>query len=224
MQEKNITAVLFDLDGTLVNSIQYIRQTLKRVSIDMNIPNNENYPLDWFSITLKEISHNFAGPREKEFFQKFLTYYHQPNENPVKLYPGTMEILRRVRERGMKTGLVTSKQRAEADRDVRQTGIGCLLDVFVTVDDVVNPKPHPEPVVKAMQMLRVKPAETVFIGDSCIDLEAGRAAGVEVIGVTWGICSAETLWKCGPSAVLREWSQLISYLDMENHETQNRFA
>jgi pyrophosphatase PpaX len=87
---------------------------------------------------------------------------------------------------GKTLGLVTSKMRGGALKGLRLAGLEMAFDVVVGSDEVTNPKPHPEPVLLALERLGRRPADTVFIGDSRHDLECGRAAGVKTAAVLWG--------------------------------------
>ena len=104
----------------------------------------------------------------------------------VTLYDGIAEMLQEVRAAGYRTALVTSKNRQGALRGLNLTGLTPYLEELVCVDDVVNPKPHPEPVLKALELLGTGPERAVFFGDSVHDMHSGRAAGVKTAAVLWG--------------------------------------
>jgi pyrophosphatase PpaX len=104
----------------------------------------------------------------------------------VTLYDGIAEMLHEVREAGYRTALVTSKNRYGAMRGLDLTGLTPYIEHLVCADDVVNPKPHPEPVLKALGLLGAEPGRTVFFGDSVHDMHSGRAAGVKTAAVLWG--------------------------------------
>ncbi len=104
----------------------------------------------------------------------------------VTLYDGIAEMLHDVRAAGHRTALVTSKNRQGALRGLNLTGITPYLEELVCVDDVSNPKPHPEPVLKALKLLDAGPDRAVFFGDSVHDMHSGRAAGVKTAAVLWG--------------------------------------
>ena len=81
---------------------------------------------------------------------------------------------------------MTCKNRGGAQRGLRLCGIEALMDVIVGADDVTYPKPHPEPVLRAMGLLGADPGATVYVGDSTHDMESGRAAGAWTAAVLWG--------------------------------------
>jgi pyrophosphatase PpaX len=92
----------------------------------------------------------------------------------------------RIRAAGRRTGLVTSKNRGGAVRGLTLAGLAEMMDVLVCADEVANPKPHPEPVEKALALLGADPATTVYVGDSIHDMRSGRAAGVRTAAALWG--------------------------------------
>ena len=96
------------------------------------------------------------------------------------------------------TGLVTSKNRQGALRGLKLVGLEALMDVLVCADEVTNPKPHPEPVEKALVLLGANPATTVYVGDSVHDMHSGRAAGVKTAAALWGPFGRESLASASP--------------------------
>ena len=97
-----------------------------------------------------------------------------------------VDAVREIREAGARTGLVTSKNRSGALRGLTLVRLESMMDVLVCADEVTNPKPHPEPVEKAVALLGADPATTVYVGDSIHDMQSGRAAGVRTVAVLWG--------------------------------------
>lgn len=207
------SAVLFDLDGTLVDSLPLIRHTYFKVFEEMAIPWGNDDVMRWIGRPLKDIGEHFAGDEKvEEFIERYQHHYHRNHDRFVSLFRGTLEMLKDLKKRKIKTGVVTSKGRPGTIRTVEFTGIGPYLDVIITAHDVEKHKPLPDPVYKALSHIGIKPDEAVYIGDSHFDLEAGKAAGVRVIGVSWGICSAGELVRYDPEGILRAWGDLEAYL------------
>jgi len=118
--------------------------------------------------------------------QTYRTYNLTHHDALVKPYEGVVDEIRRLKHAGKLLGVVTSKLRDGAMRGLRVSGLDDAFDVVIGCDDVTRSKPHPEPVLKAVTELGVKPTETVFVGDSRHDMESGRAAGVKTAAVLWG--------------------------------------
>jgi pyrophosphatase PpaX len=209
-----VDTVLFDLDGTLADSLPLIRHTYYTVFTEMDIPWGKGEVMNWIGRPLKDIAVHFAGgERARHFIERYQHFYHRDHDRYTSLYPGTLEMLKELRRRGIKTGVVTSKGLPGTIRTVEFTGLVPYLGAIVTANDVEKHKPLPDPVLKAMDMLGAIPERTIFVGDSPFDLEAGKAAGVRVLGVPWGICSVRDLAGYGPVMVLDSWDNLLEYLN-----------
>ncbi|MFZ5643555.1 MAG: HAD family hydrolase [Bacillota bacterium] len=209
-----IDAVLFDLDGTLADSLTLIRHTYFKVFDEMGIPWGNDDVMRWIGRPLKDIAIQFAGEELAEhFFERYQHHYHLDHDTYTSLFPGTLELLRELKGSRYKTGIVTSKGRPGAIKTVEFTGIAGYMDVMVTVHDVEKHKPLPDPVFKAMEMLRVHPDKTIFIGDSEYDLQSGIAAGVSVLGVSWGVSAPEELMRFNPERIIDNWDDLRFYLE-----------
>lgn len=184
---KNIRLVLFDIDGTLLDTREFIYQAFEHVS--------KKYKL---AALQREKMEKFMGqPLEK----CYNTFY--PNEDAVKLcqahrlfqlnnldlavvFPHTLEVLRQLNEKGIKIAAVTSRWRETLMETLELTGITSYFDMIVTSDDVKNHKPHPEALLKVLEKFRINPENAVMIGDTEPDILAGKKAGVFTIGVTYG--------------------------------------
>ena len=136
------------------------------------------------------------------------------HDSQVLPYVGAPELIRRIREAEYQIGLVTSKNRPGAIRGLKLAGIADYFDVLVCADDVVNPKPHPEPVLKALNLLGAAPDETLFVGDSVHDMRSGRDAGVLTGAVLWGPFGREHLEATRPNYWLAKPEDLMTLLGL----------
>lgn len=128
-------------------------------------------------------------------------------------YVGAPELIRKVKDLGYQTGLVTSKNRPGAIRGLKLAGILDHFDVLVCADDVIHPKPHPEPVLKALALLGAAAGETLFIGDSVHDMRCGREAGVRTAAVLWGPFGRGDLETTSPDYWLEAPEDLLTLLE-----------
>jgi pyrophosphatase PpaX len=103
---------------------------------------------------------------------------------PVAL-PHSEETLRQLKESGRKIAAVTTRQRTSI-KTLAQTGLLQYFDVIITGEDILHPKPHPEPLLKALQKLVVEPEKSIMIGDTEADILAGKNAGIRTVGVSYG--------------------------------------
>jgi HAD superfamily hydrolase (TIGR01509 family) len=130
----------------------------------------------------------------------------------IKLIQGAAETCKKIAAQNMKIGLVTS---TPADyisvklAPLREVGIEKLLQVIVTADDVVNKKPHAEPLIKGSQKIGIAVDKCVYVGDTRVDIRAGIAAGMKTVGVLTGFDDFKSLEKEKPDAIIHS----IAHLD-----------
>ncbi|OPX84307.1 MAG: Pyrophosphatase PpaX [Pelotomaculum sp. PtaB.Bin104] len=206
------TAVLFDLDGTLVNTLPLIIETYRKVFHDMKIPWGNDDVVKLIGYPLITIGKHFAGEKEPLFIELYQHYYQLDHDRMTRLYPGTLETLSFLKSQGLKMGIVTSKGRPVTLRSVAHTGLDRFMDVIVTAHDVLKHKPDPEPLMKALNVLDSKVGQAIFIGDSSFDILTGQNAGTMTLGVTWGLASRKELELLKPDGVIDEWKEIKLYL------------
>jgi pyrophosphatase PpaX len=189
MTESRIRTLLFDLDGTLIDSIRLILDSYHHTVRTHGLPpRTDEQWLAGIGTPLRVVFSELAG--HPDLMERLIATYRDYNlthhDTQVIPYVGAPELIRQVKDLGYQTGLVTSKNRPGALRGLKLAGIADHFDVLVCADDVEHPKPHPEPVLKALTQLGALPQETLFIGDSVHDMRCGRAAGVRTAAVLWG--------------------------------------
>ena len=207
-----LSTYLFDLDGTLIDSIELIMSSFRHTMLTHRgaVPDDD----DWragFGRPLRPQLARYARDAD-EVTRMAATYRAHNLENHdrlVKPYAGIPPVVAALSGRGVRLGIVTSKNRTAAEQGLRHCALDGFFDLLVTSDDVTEHKPHPAPVLAALASLEAQPAETVFIGDSPHDCEAGRAAGVSTAAALWGPFSRASLdahdpdhWLERPEAIL----------------------
>jgi pyrophosphatase PpaX len=184
-----IRTVLFDLDGTLIDSVRLILDSYHHTLATHGLPPRSDE--EWLSGVGTPLTVQFAAWRDDpQTLEALIATYREYNlkhhDRMVTVYPGVVQVVRALKDGGIATGLVTSKNRAGALRGLTLVQLETLMDVMVCADEVENPKPHPEPVEKAVRLLSAQPSTTVYVGDSIHDMQSGRAAGVRTAAVLWG--------------------------------------
>jgi pyrophosphatase PpaX len=202
-------AILFDLDGTLLDSVSIILKATKQVFADMQLPYDEATVRKSIGIPLVVQAVEWAGDRAEEFRERYRPIYSSLQEEHARLFPNTHEMLQTVRREGLLTGVVTSKGARGTRRALDKTGISSFFDTVVTADDVVFHKPHPDPIIKALTDLSLEPHEALYVGDSLFDAEAAQAAGVDMAGVSWGVVGREELLPKCSAGVFDTWDELL---------------
>jgi pyrophosphatase PpaX len=211
-----LSTFLFDLDGTLIDSIELIltsyRHTLK---IHRGIEPPDDVWMKGLGTPLwVQFREWTEDPAEIEaMVATYREYNLAHHDSMVRPYDGVVDQVRRLKSAGHVLGLVTSKLRGGALRGLRVADLESQFDVVVGSDEVEHPKPHPEPVLKALERLE-RPAEgAVFIGDSRHDLECGRAAGVRTAAVLWGPFGRSDLEDLAPDYWLERPADLARLSD-----------
>lgn len=209
--------VLFDLDGTLIDSIDLIVDSYLHVFATHGLPPlSREEIVEGIGTPLWVVLGEFTSDRATidTWIATYRAYNLAHHDDRVRAFPGTVEMVRAVHAAGRPLGLVTSKNNAGARRGLDLIGLGSLFGAVVGADDVTHPKPHPEPIHRALALLAGEPGEAVYIGDSHHDLAAGNAAGARTIGVTWGPLSRERLLAESPHAVCDTPAEVLAVLGL----------
>jgi len=206
-------AVLFDLDGTLIDSVPMIVKVTRQALQSMGLHFDDVAIRHSIGIPLAVQAHRFARGREQEFTAIYRGIYVRNLADEARLFPGTLDMLAKLRTDGYLTGVVTSKLARGATRAIDSAGMTELFDCVVTADDVANYKPHPEPLMNALGQLGVSADRSLYVGDSAFDIEMARQAGVSVAAVTWGARTREELEPIRPDAVVDDWQGLLGLLE-----------
>ncbi len=180
---------LFDLDGTLIDSVELILRSYRHtLRTHRGVEPPDELWLKGLGTPIRvQLRQWTDDPAEIDAMaQTYTTYNLEHHDALVRPYDGIVSAVTRLRERGKRLGLVTSKVRSTALRGLRLAGIADAFDVIVGADEVVHPKPHPEPVLTALERLGVGREDVVFIGDARHDMVCGRAAGVATAAALWG--------------------------------------
>jgi pyrophosphatase PpaX len=193
--------VLFDLDGTLIDSVELILRSYRHtLRIHRGYEPPDHIWLSGLGTPLAVQFRRFSDdPAEIEAMVATYRAYNLAHHDAlVRPYDGVPEAVRALKARGKRLGLVTSKTRSGALRGLEVAALGDVFDVVVGADEVANPKPHPEPVLTALARLGASAAAAVFVGDSRHDIACGRAAGVRTAAVLWGPFDRAHLEGLGP--------------------------
>jgi len=207
-----INTILFDVDGTLLDTTEYIYQAfehslrkhhklLKRDHIGtiMGKPLEECYHI---LTTKDDVSHLAQSHND---FQK---------ENPHLsfAFPNALKTLQFLKEKKYNIAAVTTRRKNTAIETLEVSNILPLLDFVVTVDDVTHPKPNPEPIQKALDFFGVESSAAIMVGDSPDDVQAGKNAGTKTIGVTYGF-HGEKIRNENPDYIIEAIDEVLRVLN-----------
>lgn len=219
--QPSLRCALFDIDGTLVDTVELIVRALDhtfRKHLGVQISRDElrrtiGLPLHQ-QVRLFDHLVDFV-PDHRAMEADEIAYY-ESHAHLERVIPEAVEALREAKRAGWRIGLVTSKNRQELDTFLPRLNVDGWVDAVVSSSDVARPKPAPDPVLVALHRLGVLPEEAVFVGDTVYDIDCARAAGVRVIAVGWGAHPAQMLrarqpdWWVEEPAQLRELVQSLA--------------
>jgi len=210
-------AVLFDLDGTLIDSIRLILDSYHHTLAVHGLPAETDD--HWLAGLGTPLWAQFAAyVHTPELMDAMVLTYREYNiahhDTRVTVYPGVLDMIGAIRRAGITMGLVTSKTRVGAQRGLRLVGLDADMAVVVGADDVQRHKPDPAPVLHAAEALGVPVRESIFVGDSRHDMLAGRAAGTATGGVLWGPFDRAHLEPTAPDHWLERPDDLLRVLGL----------
>ncbi|MFB5282864.1 pyrophosphatase PpaX [Peribacillus sp. Hz7] len=209
----NISTLLFDLDGTLINTNELIIASFTETL-------NHYYPGQY----KREDILPFIGPSlietfssiNPEFAEEMIAFYRKHNwehhDLLVTQFDGVYETIESLFQSKYKLAIVTTKKRDIVERGLKLSRLDQFFDVVVTMDDIEKPKPDPEPLLKALNALGSDPAEAMMIGDNYHDILGGKNAGTKTAGVAWSLKGTEFLKTYHPDYILNHMSDLIDIL------------
>ena len=210
-----LQGVLFDLDGTLLNtnelnfqSFEYALDTVLHTTVSRDILTQT------FGKPLQSIMKELGGPKWQELRQAFLDYSHN-HEELISLCPGAAEALAQLKASHIRMALVTSRLLQSALHDLELFQMTPYFDTFITPESTLRHKPHPEPAQKAIEELKLSPAQTIFVGDSNHDLQCGKNAGCQTAAVSYSLFDPVLLRQCRPDYYLEDLTQLIEIVQQE---------
>lgn len=208
---RKIKAVLFDLDGTLLDTHDLIlasfrhaiSEVLGRTFPEEVLMQKVGQPLDvqmW----------DFTD--DPDVHERLLTTYrehnHRIHDDYVRAFPGVAEALSQLKEVGVPMGVVTSKRHALAQHGLDVCGLAGFVDCLVGPDDYPAHKPDPGPVRYGCELMGFAPEECLYVGDSPFDMQAGNGAGCTTVAVAWGMFAREVLEAQAPDFVISSADEL----------------
>jgi pyrophosphatase PpaX len=207
--------VLFDLDGTLIDSIELILNSARFAfaKLGRGAPSDEEW-LTGVGIPLRTMFSRYARDDEERerFIQAYREYQIPNHDRLVRAYDGVGDTIRELRARGHEIGVVTSKSESLALRGLACVGLARYMDTIVGCDSCARHKPDPEPVRLALHRLGCAPSDAVFVGDSVHDVIAGNAAGVTTMAALWGPFGMDDLAPGEPNHYVATISEVIGLL------------
>jgi HAD superfamily hydrolase (TIGR01549 family) len=210
-----IRAAVFDFDMTLVDSSFAVTECMNLFAAAKGFRKvTREEILSLMGLPIEDELRILWGSFEPDWIDYYRSAFGDRELDMIREFPGARDTLSSLREAGIKVGVATNRGRAK--RALSRCGLSNLLDVVIGLEDVKNAKPHPEPVLTAIERIGETPGVAVYVGDAEIDMKTAVAARVPGIGVTTGNFGEERLRAAGASWVcssLREVPDIIKNMD-----------
>jgi pyrophosphatase PpaX len=209
-----INTVLFDLDGTLIDTNELIISSFLH-TFEHYYPNQYKREdvLPFLGPTLRETFETMDASKVDDMIATYRTYNLAHHDTLVTEFPTVLETVKVLKETGYKVGIVTTKLSDVVMKGLKLTKLDSYFDVIVALDHVKKAKPDPEPIIKALEQLSSKPEEAIMVGDNYHDILAGKNAGTQTAGVAWTIKGRDYLEQFDPDYILEEMADLLEILE-----------
>jgi pyrophosphatase PpaX len=179
--------VLFDLDGTVVDTGAIILASMRHAAETvLGVDYTDDQLLASVGGPGLEAQMHALDPTRVDELVRVYREHNEPLHDTIAICEGMDVVLDELRDRGHRLGVVTAKRRATVDLAFARIPIEHLFETVVGGDETAEHKPHPAPLLLALERLEARPGDAAYVGDSPFDMQAARRAGVYAVGVAWG--------------------------------------
>ena len=205
----NFRTVLFDLDGTIIDSNELINVSFEYTFKQYNFNFSKEEILEFNGPTLQQTFQKINPGHVDAMIQTYREFNLANHTKYVKLFPHVIETLDQLKNNNINIGIVTSKMRNAVSLGMELTGLTPYFETIITIDDVTHAKPHPEAVIKAMNQVGGEVTSTLMVGDNYHDIVAGQNAGIKTAGVAWSQKGEDLLATYQPTYMLQDMKDLL---------------
>jgi len=215
--------VLVDVDGTMVDSVPDLAYCVDEMMGALDLPRRgEQAVRNWVGngverLVRRALTGSLDGEPEEALFRRafplFLALYRDNTSKRSRLYPGVLEALNHLGSAGYKLGCVTNKAAQFTEPLLRDLGIRDLFAIVISGDTLPQKKPDPQPLLHAAEFFQVSPQNSLMIGDSVSDVSAARAAGFQIVCMSYGYNHGVDIRDAQPDAVIDSMAELRKLLD-----------
>jgi len=222
MDAMNCQAVIFDLDGTLLDTLTDLADSANRVLAAHGCAPHDREAYRWFVGDGSAILMTRALPEDRRTpemiqtcLQGFIADYSQNWHQATRPYDGLSDLLRHLRDLQIKMSVVTNKPHRFAGSMIAHYFGGCPFDPILGQQDGIPKKPNPQQALAAAAQMEVAPSTCIFIGDSAVDMETAHKAGMQPVGAGWGFRPAGELLDAGALTVIHHPLELLAMIDVD---------
>lgn len=206
-----IKAVIFDLDGTLIDTNDLIIDTFYHVVHEClgRTPTEEELHHVYGKVLDEQMAY-FSVERRQELVEAYKNYYRTHMDEKTHLFEGVIELLDALAARGILMATVTNKGTRGVRHAFEKFDLGKYFTASISADDVVSGKPDPQGILMSLNHLGVAPEEALFVGDSFNDIAAAKGAGVKSVLVDWTLFHEDHYAAFGADAVIKHLMDLVA--------------
>jgi phosphoglycolate phosphatase len=215
--------ILIDVDGTLVDSVPDLAFCVDEMMRQLGMPERgEARVREWVGngverLVRRALINQLDGEPDDELFHKayplYLELYSENTSKRSRLYPGVVEGLDYLESSGYKLGCVTNKAACFTEPLLQDLGVHDRFSIIISGDTLAKKKPDPEPLLHAARFFGVMPEHAMMIGDSVSDVKAARAAGFQIVCMSYGYNHGVDIREAHPDAVIDSMAELRSLLE-----------
>jgi phosphoglycolate phosphatase len=207
--------IVFDWDGTLVDSTSVIARAIQSACRDIGHPVPEDRDARYviglgLRDAIRHVAPGLVEDRARVLSERYRHHY-LSSEPEIPMFAGAAGLLEGLRCEGYRLGVATGKTRAGLDRALSATGLAAMFDATRCADEG-RPKPHPDMLIHLMKHLQVSPHETLMVGDTTHDLELARNAGADAVAIATGAHEQDTLRAAQAAAVVESLAEFGAWL------------
>ncbi|OCA88189.1 pyrophosphatase [Bacillus sp. FJAT-27225] len=209
-----IDTILFDLDGTLIDTNDLIIQSFVH-TLGIYYPNkySRDDVLPFMGPSLRETFGAMDPDNVEEMILTYRNFNLENHDTLVKEFTGVLEAVKELKEGGYKLGIVTTKMHDVVLKGLKLSKLDEYFDVIVALDHVTKEKPDPEPILLALEKLGSNPDTAIMVGDNYHDILAGKNAGTKTAGVAWSAKGREYLEKFEPDFMLESMADILDIVE-----------
>lgn len=201
-------AILFDIDGTLLDTKNYIFNAFNYALDSRGYKKTKKEIESVMGKTLEKCYELLVPSQDPQLFCPLHVEYQQNNYHLIKPFPNLKKVLKKIKTSNILIAAVTNRSKHTLHKSLKDVSVHEYFDVILAVEDVANPKPHPEHALTALKKLGVKPENAYMVGDTQTDILLGKNAGIKTIAVTYGF-GGKNMHASGADFVIDELKELL---------------
>lgn len=216
MAKKELKAILFDLDGTLLDTNELIIKSFLHI-LNKYFPGQyeRDDVLPFMGPSLHDTFGKLNPDKVDQMVEEYRAYNIKMHDEIVEEFPGVYETVEKLANNNIKMAIVTTKKHDVAVQGLKLFNLDHFFDAVIAYDNVENTKPDPEGLYLALEKLQVEPAEAIMVGDNYHDIVGGQNAGTKTAGVAWSLKGRDFLAKYEPDYMLEKIEDILPIIGIK---------